>query len=160
MLAKGGEEVSVEIEKEDDETLGLSFLDDGLEIKTCYNDCIFCFVRQMPCGMRDSLYVKDDDYRLSFLHGNFVTLTNVTDEDVERIIRLKLSPLYVSVHALRGETRDKMLKNRFAHRITEFLDAFEKGGIKFNAQVVLVKDVNDGEELDFTVNGLYKYKNL
>ncbi|MDY4187507.1 MAG: DUF512 domain-containing protein [Candidatus Borkfalkiaceae bacterium] len=160
VLAKGGEEVTVEIEKEDDETLGLSFLDDGLEIKTCYNDCIFCFVRQMPCGMRDSLYVKDDDYRQSFLHGNFVTLTNVTDEDVERIIRLKLSPLYVSVHALRGETRDKMLKNRFAHRITEFLDAFEKGGIKFNAQVVLVKDVNDGEELDFTVNGLYKYKNL
>lgn len=160
VLAKGGEKVIVEIEKDDDETLGLSFADDGLAIRTCYNDCIFCFVRQMPCGMRDSLYVKDDDYRQSFLHGNFVTLTNITDADVERIIRLKLSPLYVSVQAMSGEVRDKMLNNRFAHKITDYLNAFEKGGIKFNAQVVLVKDVNDGKELDYTINELYKFKNL
>lgn len=160
VLAKGGEKVTVEIEKEDDESLGLSFVNDGLDIRTCYNDCIFCFVRQMPCGMRDSLYVKDDDYRQSFLHGNFVTLTNITEEDVERIIRLKLSPLYVSVQAMRGETRDKMLRNRFAHKIVDYLNAFEKGGIKFNAQVVLVKGVNDGEDLDYTVNELYKFKNL
>lgn len=160
VLAKGGERVTVEIEKDDDETLGLTFVDDGLAIRTCRNDCIFCFVRQMPCGMRDSLYVKDDDYCQSFMHGNFVTLTNLSEADVERIIRLKLSPLYISVQALKGSVRNAMLRNRFAYKITEYLDIFEKNGIEFNAQVVLVKDVNDKEELDYTVNGLYKYKNL
>lgn len=160
VLAKGGERVTVEIEKEDDESLGLTFVNDGLEIRTCRNDCIFCFVRQMPCGMRGSLYVKDDDYRQSFLHGNFVTLTNLSDFDVERIIRLKLSPLYISVQALRGEVRNAMLRNRFAYKIKEYLDIFEKNGIKFNTQVVLVEGVNDKAELDYTLNGLYEYKNL
>lgn len=160
VLAKGGERVTVEIEKDDDESLGLTFVDDGLSIRTCRNDCIFCFVRQMPCGMRGSLYVKDDDYRQSFLHGNFVTLTNLSDFDVERIIRLKLSPLYISVQALRGEVRNAMLRNRFAYKIKEYLDIFEKNGIKFNTQVVLVEGVNDKAELDYTLNGLYEYKNL
>ncbi len=160
VLAKGGENVTVEIQKEDDETLGLTFLNDGLDIRTCHNNCIFCFVRQMPCGMRDSLYVKDDDYRQSFLHGNFVTLTNIDDFDLERIIRLKLSPLYISVQAFRGEVRNAMLRNRFAYKIKDYLDAFEKNGIKFNTQVVLVEGVNDKEELDYTLNELYKYKNL
>ncbi len=160
VFTKDGETVTVDVDKYEDESLGLTFVDDGLKIKTCLNDCIFCFVRQMPAGMRPSLYVKDDDYRQSLLYGNFVTLTNVTDEELERIVRLQFSPLYVSVQTMNGELRKKMLNNRFADKINYQLKRLEKGKIAVNAQVVLVKGVNDGKELDYTIDELYKLKNI
>lgn len=160
ILAKNGEKVTVEVDKYEDESLGLTFADDGLKTKTCLNDCIFCFVRQMPKGMRSTLYVKDDDYRQSLLYGNFVTMTNVTDNDIERIIRLKFSPLYVSVQTMNGELRKKMLNNRFADKLEWQLKRLEEGGIEVNAQVVLVKGVNDGKELDYTIDKLYELKNV
>lgn len=160
VFTKDGETVTVDVDKYEDESLGLTFVDDGLKIKTCLNDCIFCFVRQMPAGMRPSLYVKDDDYRQSLLYGNFVTLTNVTDEELERIVRLQFSPLYVSVQTMNGELRKKMLNNRFADKIIYQLKRLEEGKIAVNAQVVLVKGVNDGKELDYTIDELYKLKNI
>jgi putative radical SAM enzyme (TIGR03279 family) len=114
----------------------------------------------MPKGMRESLYVKDDDYRQSFLCGNFVTLTNVTDDEIERIIRLKLSPLYVSVQATNGELRKKMLNNRFADKIISQLERLSAGGIDIHAQIVLVKGLNDGKELDDSINTLYSIKGI
>lgn len=152
-----GDESSCEIEKYEDESLGLTFEDDNLAIKTCHNHCIFCFIDQMPCGMRDTLYVKDDDYRQSFLHGNFVTLTNLTEEDEERIVRLNLSPLYVSVHTMNGELRKKMTGNRFAGSIVSQIEKFARGGITMHTQVVLARGYNDGKELEYTARELFKY---
>lgn len=153
-------EVTFEIEKDEEESLGLSFVDDGLSIKLCHNNCIFCFVAQMPKGMRDSLYVKDDDYRQSFLYGNFVTLTNLTEQDVERICRLKLSPLYVSVHTSDPSLRVQMLKNKHAGKIMDYLNRFAECGIKVNAQIVLCRGINDGEHLDKTIEDLYNCKSV
>ena len=149
-----GETEEIEIEKYEDETLGLEFEDDGLGIKTCRNDCIFCFVAQMPAGMRPSLYVKDDDYRQSFLCGNYVTLTNVSDDDIERIVRLNLSPLYVSVHVTDAEARKNLLRNRFAGKILDQLKRLSDGGITVHTQVVLVKGHNDGALLEKTLTDL------
>ncbi len=146
---------TAEIEKYPDETMGLIFENDNLEIKKCRNNCIFCFVDQMPKGMRSSLYVKDDDYRQSFLRGNFITLTNLTDGDVDRIIRLKLSPLYVSVQVTDGEVRKSMLNNRFAGNIMSQLKKLASANIKMETQVVLVPKVNDGALLEKTINDLY-----
>lgn len=160
ILAKNGETVTVDVDKYTDESLGLSFVDDGLKIRTCLNDCIFCFVRQMPKDMRPTLYVKDDDYRQSLLYGNFVTMTNVTERDMQRILRLNFSPLYISVQTMNGELRKKMLNNRFADRLPEQLKLLERGGISVNAQVVLVKGVNDAAELDYTIDELYKLNNI
>ncbi len=151
-----GEICECEVEKYQDESLGLSFVDDNLSIKCCHNNCIFCFVSQMPKGMRKTLYVKDDDYRQSFLCGNYITLTNVTDEDIDRIIRLNLSPIYVSVQVTDGETRKKMLNNRFADKIMEQLKKLNDAGIVINTQIVLVKGVNDGKLLDKSLNDLSK----
>ncbi len=151
-----GEICECEVEKYQDESLGLSFEDDNLSIKLCHNNCIFCFVSQMPKGMRKTLYVKDDDYRQSFLCGNYVTLTNVSDEDIDRIVRLNLSPLYVSVQVTDGETRKKMLNNRFADKLMEQLKKLNDGGIVINTQIVLVKGVNDGELLEKSLNDLAK----
>ena len=109
----------------------------------------------MPCGMRPSLYVKDDDYRQSFLCGNFVTLTNITEKDAERIIRLNLSPLYISVQTMNGELRKKMLRNRFADKTIEYIKRFAKAGIEMNTQIVLVKGYNDGKELDYSARELF-----
>lgn len=152
-----GDVSTCEIEKYEDESLGLTFESDNLAIKTCHNHCIFCFIDQMPCGMRDTLYVKDDDYRQSFLCGNFVTLTNLNEKDEERIARLKLSPLYISVHTLNGELRKKMTGNRFADRIIKQIEKFAKAKITMHTQVVLARDYNDGEELEFTARGLFKH---
>lgn len=149
-----GEVCDYEVEKYEDESLGLTFEDDNLAIEKCRNDCIFCFVSQMPNGMRDSLYVKDDDYRQSFLCGNYVTLTNVSDEDIERIIRLNLSPIYVSVQVTDGETRKKMLNNRFADKIMAQLRRLSSAGIAIHTQIVLVKGVNDGKLLDKSLEDL------
>ncbi len=151
-----GKETDYEIEKDEDETLGLVFEDDGMSIKTCHNKCIFCFVDQMPCGMRKTLYVKDDDYRQSFLCGNFVTLTNLTDEDADRIVRYKLSPLYISVHTMNPDLRAKMMNNRFAGKIVDYLHRFADAGIEMHTQIVLVAGVNDGQELDYSARELFK----
>lgn len=145
-----------EVEKGEEETLGLTFQDDGLKIKLCQNNCIFCFVAQMPKGMRKSLYVKDDDYRQSFMYGNFVTLTNLTDEEVDRIIRLNLSPLYVSVHTMDMDLRRKMLRNDNAGKLEIYLEKFKRAGIKVNAQIVLCRGINDGDSLIKTLDKLYK----
>lgn len=151
-----GQEVTVEIEKDEGEDLGLEF-EKNTSIRTCHNRCLFCFVDQMPKGMRESLYVKDDDYGMSFSCGNFVTLTNLSDEGLERIIRLKLSPLYVSVHSMNPQLRVKLLRNRFAGKIVEQIDRLAKGGIEIHCQAVLVPNENDGEELRFTARELFKY---
>lgn len=158
VLSKTGEKVEVQIEKEYDESLGLKFVSDNLDIKTCRNKCVFCFVDQMPPNMRKSLYVKDDDYRQSFLCGNFVTLTNVDDKDMERILRLNLSPLYVSVQAVDKKVREKLLNNRFAGDILDKLKTLTGGGIKVDTQIVLVPKLNDGAVLENSLSELYKLR--
>lgn len=145
----------LDIEKDFDEDLGLSFAATGLEkITQCRNKCIFCFVDQMPKGLRDTLYVKDDDYRLSFLQGSFITMVNLTEQDLERIIRLKLSPLYVSVHTTNPELRQKILGNNKAGDILYKLKRLTDAGIEVHAQAVICPGINDGTELDRTVQEL------
>ena len=151
-----GAETTVEIEKDEGEELGLTF-EKNDKIRTCHNRCVFCFVDQMPKGMRESLYVKDDDYSMSFSCGNFVTLTNLTDEGLDRIIRLQLSPLYVSVHTMNPELRVKLLRNRFAGKIVEQIEKLAAGGVEMHCQAVLVPHENDGEELAYTARELFKY---
>ncbi len=151
-----GEQELIEIEKEYDEDLGIEFesaVFDG--ITCCANNCVFCFVDQMPPGMRESLYVKDDDYRLSFLYGNFVTLTNINHEDLARINRLHLSPLYISVHTTDGALREKMLNNPQAGNILNQLNILAENGIEMHTQVVLCPGWNDGEALEKTFHDLY-----
>ncbi len=153
---KNGEQEILEIEKEYDEDLGIEFesaVFDG--IRRCANKCIFCFVDQMAPGMRESLYVKDDDYRLSFLYGNFITLTNSGPADMNRISRLHLSPLYISIHTTNGPLREKMLNNKNAGKIMEQLDTLITSGIEMHTQVVLCPDINDGSELEKTIHDLY-----
>ena len=132
-----GEEEETEIEKDEDEELGLTF-EKNSKIRTCHNRCVFCFVDQMPKGMRESLYIKDDDPTMSFTCGNFVTLTNLTDEGLERIVRLKLSPLYISVHTMNKQLRVKLLRNRFAGNIVEQIKTLAEHGIEMHCQAVLV----------------------
>ncbi len=153
---RGGGETVVEVEKEEGEELGVEF-EKNCSIRTCHNRCVFCFIDQMPKGMRKSLYVKDDDYAMSFSCGNFVTLTNVTDEELERVIRLRLSPLYVSVHTMNPTLRVKLLRNRNAGKIVEQIRKLAEGGIRLHCQAVLVPGENDGEELAFTARELFKY---
>ena len=153
---RGKGETTVEIEKEEGEDLGLEF-EKHTSIRTCHNRCVFCFVDQMPKGLRESLYVKDDDYGMSFSCGNFVTLTNLSDEGLDRIIRLHLSPLYISVQTMNPELRVKLLRNRHAGKIVEQIDKLAKGGIEMHCQAVLVPGENDGEELEFTARELFKY---
>ena len=117
------------------------------EPKTCHNKCIFCFMDQLPQNMRETMYFKDDDVRLSFLEGNYVTLTNLKDEDIDRLCNLKVSPINVSVHATDADLRCKMLSNRFAGRVMEIMNRFKDAGIFMNAQIVLCKGINDGDNL-------------
>ena len=151
-----GEERTLVVEKTAGEPLGVEVEKNG-EIRTCHNRCVFCFVDQMPKGMRESLYIKDDDYNMSFTCGNFVTLTNLSDDCLERIIRLQLSPLYISVHTLNGKLREKLLRNRFAGKIAEQIEKLAKGGIEMHCQAVIVPGENDGEELAYTARELFKY---
>ena len=150
-----GEQWKLEIEKEYDEDLGLVF-DQALldEYHSCRNKCIFCFIDQMPPGMRDTLYFKDDDARLSFLQGNYITLTNMSDKDIDRIIRFHLAPINVSVHTTNPELRCKMLHNRFAGDALDKMKKLAAAGIEMNSQIVLCKGWNDGEELDRTIEDL------
>lgn len=153
-----GEEWLLEIDKEEQEDLGIEF-ENGLmdEYRSCHNKCIFCFIDQMPKGMRDTLYFKDDDSRLSFLQGNYVTLTNMSEHDVNRIIRYHLEPINISFQTMNPELRCKMLNNRFAGDALKKVDAFYEAGIAMNGQIVLCKGINDGEELEFSIRELTKY---
>ena len=151
-----GEEKSLSVEKAEYEDLGLEF-EKSQTIRTCHNRCVFCFVDQMPKSMRESLYVKDDDYTMSFECGNFVTLTNVTDEELERIVRLQLSPLYVSVHTTNPALRVKLFRNRPAGKILSQIDKLVRGGIEIHCQAVIVPNENDGEELKHTAKELFAY---
>ena len=153
---RSGEEVTVEIEKYEDEDLGLEF-EKNTTIRTCRNGCVFCFVDQMPKGMRKSLYVKDDDYGMSFTCGNFVTLTNLSDEGLERICRLHLSPLYISVHTMNEELRCKLLRNRFAGKIVRQIERLSQAGIEMHCQAVIVPNENDGEDFAATARKLFAY---
>lgn len=155
VLKKGGEEKIYELEKEFDEDLGLFFAGEGLEpLRRCQNRCLFCFVDQMPPGMRPTLYFKDDDYRLSFLHGNFITLTNLREADFRRIGALRLSPLYVSVHTTNPPLREKMLGHRRAGHIMEQLKRLCEMGVEVHTQIVLCPGLNDGRELQRTLHDL------
>ena len=153
-----GEEWLLEIDKGYDEDLGITF-ENGLmdDYRSCHNKCIFCFIDQMPKGMRDTLYFKDDDSRLSFLQGNYVTLTNMSDEDVDRIIRYNLSPINVSFQTTNPELRCRMLNNRFAGQALEKAWKLAQAGIIMNGQIVLCKGVNDGAELDRSNRDLSAY---
>ena len=153
-----GEEWELEIEKDLYEDLGIEF-ESGLmsDMRSCSNRCIFCFIDQMPKGMRDTLYFKDDDSRLSFLQGNYITLTNMKPRDVERIIRYRLEPMNISVHTTDPELRIRMLRNRHAGEVLSYLDDFYRAGLRMNMQIVLCKGVNDGEALKKTLEDLYRY---
>lgn len=148
--------VTFTVEKDEEEDLGLE-IEVNQEIHTCHNHCVFCFVDQMPKGMRDSLYIKDDDYAMSFECGNFVTLTNIPDAEIDRIIRLGLSPLYVSVQTMNPELRCQLLRNRFAGKITEQIKKLCEGGIRLHCQAVVVPHVSDGKELEYTARELFRY---
>lgn len=153
-----GEEWELEIEKEFEEDLGVSF-ENGMmdDYRHCTNKCIFCFIDQMPPGMRETLYFKDDDTRLSFLQGNYVTLTNLKEKDVEKIIKYKLSPINISFQTTNPELRCKMLHNRFAGDSLKIVDRLVEAGITINGQIVLCKNWNDGEELERSMRDLYQY---
>ncbi len=150
-----GEEWLLEIDKDFDEDLGIEF-DSSLmsEYKSCTNKCIFCFIDQMPPGMRDTLYFKDDDSRLSFLQGNYITLTNMKQKDIDRIIQMHLAPINISVQTTNPELRCKMLNNRFAGEKLTFLHDLYDAHIEMNGQIVLCKGVNDGEELERSIQDL------
>lgn len=155
---ENGKIVTFEITKEEDEEIGLEF-SQGLmdEYRSCSNKCIFCFIDQMPPGMRETLYFKDDDMRLSFLQGNYVTLTNLSDKDIERIIKYKLEPINISFQTTNPELRCMMLHNRFAGEALKKADKLYNAGITMNGQIVLCKGVNDKEELERSLSDLYRY---
>ena len=151
LAAADGTEREITIDKRIDEDLGLEFESAVFDkVTTCYNKCVFCFVDQMIPGMRKGLYVRDDDYRLSFLYGNFITLTNMKDEDFERIIQTHMSPLYVSVHATDPEVRCKMMNNRFAGELMDKLKRLFDAGITVHTQIVCCPGYNDGDVLKRT----------
>ena len=150
-----GEELEVQIEKDPDEDIGLEFEDALMDdCGSCRNDCIFCFIRQLPDGMRPTLYFRDDDLRMSFLSGNYVTLTNLDDRGLQRLIDLRLSPVNVSVHTTDPELRVRMMNNRFAGPVMDQLRRIVAAGIRVNAQIVLCRGWNDGEAFDRTMRDL------
>ncbi len=160
-LLRGGKEKTYKINKTEDTELGLvfdSYLMDAQH--SCKNKCIFCFIDQLPKGMRDTLYFKDDDSRLSFLFGNYITLTNLTEHEVERIIKMHISPVNISVHTTNPELRCKMMNNRFAGDTLGIIKKFDDAGIRLNFQLVLVPGYNDGEELKRSLRDLSLYKNV
>ena len=153
-----GEEWLLEIEKDYDEDLGIVFENSLMDnYKSCYNKCIFCFIDQNPKGMRDTIYFKDDDSRLSFLQGNYITLTNMKDKDIDRIINYHLAPINISVHTTNPQLRCSMLNNRFAGTILERIRKFYNAGIPMNGQIVLCKGINDGEELWRSISDLMEF---
>lgn len=155
IMKQNREEWELEIEKDYEEDLGIEFGESLMDsYSSCRNKCIFCFIDQNPEGMRETIYFKDDDARLSFLQGNYITLTNMSAEDIDRIILYKLAPINISVHTTNPELRKKMLNNRFAGDALEKIQRLYEGGIDMNSQIVLCKGINDGEELDRTIADL------
>ncbi len=155
-----GEIEEIELEKDYDEDLGIVFESAVFDrVKPCLNHCIFCFVDQQPKGLRNTLYIKDDDYRLSYLQGTYITLTNLTDADRDRIKRMHLGPFYVSIHTTNPDLRVKMLRNPNAGKALDNLNWFRKNKIPFHAQIVLCPGLNDGKELERTLSDLAKLKN-
>ncbi|MDR5657913.1 DUF512 domain-containing protein [Serpentinicella sp. ANB-PHB4] len=156
-----GELWEIEIEKDYDEDLGIEFENPIIsEAKSCKNKCIFCFIDQLPKNMRETLYFKDDDSRLSFLTGNYITLTNMKSEDIDKIIKYRISPINISVHTTNSKLREKMLNNRHAGDILSIIHRFAENGIYMNCQIVLCPDVNDKKELDNTIKDLGHYSNF
>ena len=156
ILDEKGKTHEIEIEKEHDDGLGLSFTEalfDGL--KQCNNQCPFCFIDQQPSGKRKSLYLKDDDYRMSFLYGSYLTLTNLSEKDWRRIDQQRLTPLFVSVHATEPSLRSQLLRNANAIDLLKQLDWFSKKKIQIHAQVVVCPEINDGKALEKTLNDLF-----
>lgn len=154
-LHRGPDIIDVTIKKGEYDDIGLCFDTYLMDKKhSCLNKCVFCFIDQLPKGMRDTLYFKDDDSRLSFLMGNYITLTNLTDEDVERIIEMKTSPINISVHTTNPELRVKMMKNKRAGEVLSYMKRFADAGISLNCQIVLCKGLNDGEELMLSMRDL------
>lgn len=153
-----GEEWELEIEKDDNEDLGLVFEEQLIEpARRCANKCIFCFMDQLPDKVRETLIFKDDDFRLSFMTGNYVTLTNSGYKDLDRIIKYHLSPINISVHATDGDVRKMMLNNKNADRILDYITYLTEHDIEVNAQIVLCRDINDGQVLDKTIEDLSKF---
>ena len=150
-----GREREVVLHKEEYEETGMlfdSYLMDSQ--RTCRNKCVFCFIDQMPPGMRETLYFKDDDARMSFLYGNYITLTNLTEHDIRRTIEMKISPINISVHTTNPELRCRMMNNRFAGESLKIMDRFAEAGISMNAQLVLCPGLNDGPELERSLKDL------
>lgn len=154
-LSRDGEEYSVSIKKGEYDDIGLDFETPLMDKKhSCKNKCIFCFIDQNPEGLRESLYFKDDDSRLSFIHGNYVTLTNMSQQDVDRIIKMRMSPINISVHTTNPELRVKMMKNKHSGEVLKYLNDFASAGLTMCGQIVLCRGVNDGEELLRSLNDL------
>lgn len=160
---KDGEIYIYEIEKEYDDDLGIEFTNPIIDqAKSCRNKCVFCFIDQLPKGMRETLYFKDDDSRLSFLQGNFVTLTNMSEDDINNIIKYRISPINISVHTTNPELRQKMIKNKYAGKLYSIMKRLADAGIQMNCQIVLCPGYNDKEELTRTITDLetlYPYVN-
>lgn len=154
VVVRDGKERTIKVHKKEGQSLGLEFAIDMKPV-VCKNHCIFCFVDQLPKNMRPSLYVKDDDYRYSFMCGSYVTMTNVTEEEIERVIRLKLSPLYISVHAWDDDIRTYILKNPNTRKLRDQMRRLGANGIKMHTQLVVVPDVNDGKVLEDSIRGLH-----
>ena len=159
VLTKDGEKLTVELEKDSNEPFGIE-IEEEERVVSCKNKCLFCFIDQLPKGMRESLYVKDDDWRYSLLCGNYVTLTNVSEEDIDRICKYKISPLYVSVHASSVLVRTKLVKNPNTDKLFDYIRKFSRAGIKIHAQIVMCKGINDGKVLFKTLTDLAKEDNI
>ncbi len=161
IVERGGESLSLNIRKPEYSDIGLEFSTYLMdEKKRCRNNCIFCFIDQNPKGMRETVYFKDDDERLSFLHGNYVTLTNLKDEDIDRIIKMRISPINISVHTTNPSLRVEMMRNRFAGDCLRYIEKLDSAGISINAQLVLCKGINDGEELRRSLSDLCALENI
>ncbi len=155
-LLRDGQPYEVSILKQEYDDIGLDFETPLMDKKqTCHNKCIFCFIDQLPEGMRETLYFKDDDSRLSFLHGNFITMTNLSDKDIDRIIEMRISPINISVHTTNPELRVKMMHNKRAGLVLDYLPKLAKAGITLCGQIVLCRGINDGEELARSMRDLY-----
>ena len=158
LLKRNGEEFKVNIKKGEYDDIGLEFATPLMDKKhTCENKCIFCFIDQNPKGMRESIYFKDDDSRLSFLHGNYITLTNLKPADIQRIINMHISPVNISVHTTNPDLRVKMMKNKHSGEVLSYIRTLADAGIKLRGQIVLCKDVNDKDELQRSMNDLCEY---
>ena len=156
VVKRANEELLFELDKEPDDDMGISFV--PKQYKSCCNKCVFCFVDQLPAGMRLSLYFRDGDYRLSFLHGNFVTLTNTSWKELERIVRQRLSPIYISVHVTDKSVREQMLGIDFDDKILEKIGYLNDNNIEMHSQVVLCPGMNDGDILEMTINDIYQFR--